>query len=448
MSASTQPRPSLPTEPEPPQRAPLAEQRGFPWRLILPGAVLVLVVIGIYLLWLRPQERVVAGPATALRTATVTAGTFVRTIRLAGQTSARHFANITVPLVRAPDSRREMTLIKLAKPGTMIRQGEILAQIDAQSLQDHIDDTNDSVLQAANDVKRRVAEQAVDWENLQQTLRVAKGNLNKAELDLKAAEVKTDIEREFYKLAVDEARAKLKQQEAEIPITQERHRAERRILEISHERQAIHRDHHVSDLQKFTIRAPMSGLVVMQQVHRHGESGQIQEGDQVNPGQAIAKIVDPRSMQVEAQVNQAEATELRLGQDARIGLDAFPDAQFRGKVYSIGALAIRPTSRESYYIRTVPVRVLIDGNDPRLIPDLSAWADVEIERKANTLMVPLGAVHWENGRSVVWVNRGGKFEKRVVELGSRNHTHAAVVSGLRAGDVVALERPEETAQVP
>ena len=85
-------------------------------------------------------------------------------------------------------------------------------------------------------------------------------------------------------------------------------------------------------------------------------------------------------MQVEGSVNQAESSEFRVGQVAKIKFDAFPGMEFNGKVYSIGALAAGGLRSASAYIRNVPIRVKIEGSDPRLIPDLSASADVVIEK--------------------------------------------------------------------
>jgi len=184
----------------------------------------------------------------------------------------------------------------------------------------------------------------------------------------------------------------------------------------------------------------VSGLVVMQQVFRGGEMGQIQEGDQVSPGQPIMKIVDPSSMLVVASINQSHSGRLRIGQPATVGFDAFPELRLKGHVYSIGALAVRG-HRENYYVRNVPVRVAIEGSDPRVIPDLSTWADIEFERYDNVLMVPREAVETQNGKSAVYVRGPRGFEKRPVTLGPANHTHVAVLEGLRAGEEVAHTRP-------
>src|SRR5688500_6799257 len=106
------------------------------------------------------------------------------------------------------------------------------------------------------------------------------------------------------------------------------------------ERHTRHRYRHARDIQVFTIRAPIDGLVVMQQTFRGGEMASIQQGDRVGPGQPFMKIVNTKEMQVEAQLNQAASSDLRIGQRATIKLDAFPGLEFNGKVHSIGALAV------------------------------------------------------------------------------------------------------------
>ena len=104
-----------------------------------------------------------------------------------------------------------MELLKLVKNGTWVKKGEELAQIDAGQVVDHVDDIKSTINEAESDVKKRQAEQSVEFESLIQTLRVAKSALDKAKLDNKAAEVRTDVEREILKLDEEEAEAKYRQ---------------------------------------------------------------------------------------------------------------------------------------------------------------------------------------------------------------------------------------------
>ncbi|MBI4874167.1 MAG: HlyD family efflux transporter periplasmic adaptor subunit [Acidobacteria bacterium] len=391
-----------------------------------------------YFQWLRPKATAPAAALAAVRTAKATTGMVERTIRIAGQTSARDYANIIAPLLRGPENRNSLFLLKMTKSGVAVKKGDLLAQIDAQSAQDHIDDTQDTVRQAENDVGKRKAEQDVDWENLLQSVRVSKAEFDKAKWEAQAAEVRTVVDQELMKLSVEEYEARYTEVQTDLPRKKASQASELRILEITLDRQRRHLDRHIVDIKKYTITSPMNGLAVVQNIFRGGEMAMIQEGDQVYPGQPIMKVVDTGNMQVEAVINQAESEEFRIGQPAKITLDAFPGLELKGKVYSIGALAVGGRM-QNYYIRNIPVRIAIEGSDPRLIPDLSAGAEVVIERsEPHSTLVPQGAVSTESGKTYVYVKKAEGFEKREVQLGLRNYTYAVVLAGLSAGDEIRL----------
>jgi multidrug efflux pump subunit AcrA (membrane-fusion protein) len=375
---------------------------------------------------------------SVIRTAPITTGNLDHVIRVAGQTTAINFANITAPRMTGPEANRELILLRIATPGSWVKKGTLIAQIDAQALADHVDDINDTVQGAEADIRKREAEHGIEWENLQQTVRIAKSEMDKARLDYSVAEVKTDVERQLLKLALDEAEARYKQVQADLGFKKESQAAELAILRYTRDRHARHRDRHARDLRMFTVHAPMDGLVVMQQIWRGGEMGQVQQGDRVFSGQRFMQIVDTKKMQVEGFINQAESSDLRVNQHATISLDAFPGLHFKGRVYSIGALAVGGW-RQNQYIRTIPVRVEIQGNDPRLIPDLSASANVVVASEQNKTLVPLSAVRDENGQTVAYVKQGGSFEKREVRLGLTNGTHGVVLAGLQPGEQVRID---------
>jgi multidrug efflux pump subunit AcrA (membrane-fusion protein) len=436
MSAIGNPASSPFQAPQPVAPAPEAPPRFRRWWLLL-AVVVVVGGIAAYLIASRAKTPPPGAAVVAVRTVKVTSGALERTVRVAGQTSARNYANIIAPLLRGPENRNSLILLKLIKSGTPVKKGDLLAQIDARTAEDHIEDTTDTVEQAANDVKKRIAEQSVEWENLQQTVRVTKAQFDKSVKEAQAAEVRTVVDQELLKLSVEEYEARYKEALADLPFKKEAQRAELRILEITSFRQKRHLDQHVTDITRYAITTPMNGLAVAQSTSGRGGGGdmaQIQEGDQVYPGQSVAKVVDLSSMQVEGTVNQAESDDFRLGQAAKITLDAFPGLEFKGKVYSIGALAVGGRT-QNYYIRNVPVRVTIEGSHAQLIPDLSAAAQVVVAAsEPNSTLVPLGAVTIEGQKTYVFAKKAETFEKREIQLGLRNGTHAVVLAGLSAGD--------------
>jgi HlyD family secretion protein len=324
-----------------------------------------------------------------------------------------------------------------AKPGSWVKKGTLIASIDGQSMQDHVDDLADTIAGAEADIRKRLAEQKIDTETLDQNIRVTKAAFDKARLDFSASEVRTDIERQLLKLSLDEAEARYKQAQTDVEFKKAGQASDLKILQLTLERHTRHRNRHLNDIKAFTIYAPMDGLVAMANIFRSNEMSQVQAGDRIFPGQGFMKIVNTNSMQVEGSINQTESDDFRLGQQARVRLDAFPGLEFDAEVYTIGALA-GGSQRGSAYMRTVPIRLKIKGSDPRLIPDLSASADVVIEKTDAKAVVSRAALVSEGDKTYAFVKKGQGFEKREVTLGLKNETHAVVTTGLNAGEEVRL----------
>ena len=409
-------------------------QGGKKWIWMLAG---LLVVAGALALWLRPQAAPKPVVTATLHTAKVVVGTFERSIRLTGTTVAGKFFNIAAPLLRGPDSGRALTLVTIAKSGTWAKKGGTVAQIDTTAAKDHIDDVKAIVTQAESDIRKKKADQAIEEETLRQNIRETKAKLDKAKLDYGAAEIRTAIDQEVLKLTVEQYEAEYAEVMKDFETALASNKSELRLLDITLIRHNRHLDRHVTDLEKFTIRTPMDGLVVMLSIYRGGDMGQIQEGDQVAPNQTFMKIVDPMSIQMDANVNQVESEWIRVGQPATVHFDAFPNIHLKGKVYSIGALAVSGW-RSNNYIRNIPVKVLFLEQHQQIIPDLSAGADVVVERKEDALLVPLAAVQSEGDKSFVHVKGATGLTRREVQLGSRNNTTAVVLAGLTAGQDVVV----------
>ena len=449
MSATVNPHPA-PVQTPTPVVTPAPPKRS-KWRYFV---ILALVAGGCwtaYKYFLQPKADPAssapsAGGSAQVRSAKVVSGPIDRTLRLNGVTAAKDFAAMLAPMMRGPDAGRALVLIDLAKSGTLIKKGQLVAQIDAQSIQDHLDDVKAQVIQADADIRKRKAEQATATEDMRQNIRNAKADWDKAKLDAGASEIRTPVDAEILKLASEEAEATYNQLASDMKNREIADRAEIRILEITKERQVRHQARHDADVVKFTMRAPIDGLVVMESIFRGGEMAQIQLGDQVSPGQPFMKIVNPARMQMEATANQVDSEEMRIGQAVSLQFDAFPGLSLPGKVQSLGALGVGGW-RQNYYIRNVAVRVAILGSDPRLIPDLSTSGDIVVEHKDNAVLLPLGSIFSKDGREQVFVKRGEKWEPREVKLGLRNGTHGAVLSGVDAGDEVALDNPTPKPEV-
>jgi multidrug efflux pump subunit AcrA (membrane-fusion protein) len=386
---------------------------------------------------LRPQPRKTA-VAPSVSTVRAIRGVIQPTRRLAGSITARRFMNIGAPVLQAPDTGRGLTLIFLAASGTRVKEGELIAQIDAQDIQDHLVDVEASVSQGKLDIARRKAQLVAQMEGLKQRLRVAKATWERAKQDARATPVANAITQETLRLAVEEYQQAYEEAAKQTPLTEERQLADLKLYELSNEYGARHLNRHLRDFRRCSIRSPMDGMVVMQTTYRGGDLYQVKVGDRLAPGQPFMRVVDPASMELDATMNQAESQMVRLGQRAAVRFDAFPEIVIKGRVQSVGALALGGR-RVNFNVRNVPVRLILETVDPRVIPDLSASADVATSEPAGGLIVPREALSGSGGKTIVYVKQGEAFVPREVEIAGVTNTQAAVASGIEEGEEIALQ---------
>jgi multidrug resistance efflux pump len=274
-----------------------------------------------------------------------------------------------------------------------------------------------------------------------QNVEKARAALDKAKLDMKTLPVLSAIDQERVKLALEEAEAQYKQQVAEGKFIDEQEKAQLRYAELEFKALEIEYRRAQSNADRMLAKAAISGMTVMQNIFRGGEMAQIQQGDQIYPGQFFMQVVDPNSMIIDATVNQVDGEQLRIGMKARVRFDAYPGLEVPAHIVNIAAVP-KSGGMRANYVREIPVRLRLDKMDPRIIPDLSASVDVILDNQEQPAVAPLAAVFTDNesGKPYVFVREGNAWRRRDIELGLSNFLVTSV-KGLPAGAVVALDPP-------
>ncbi len=447
--SSTVPHENQP-EPPGPQLEPAAPppSSSRPSKLLSGVILVVLGAIGLGV-WSQREQIFSAGSGAevlTIPTAKAEVKSFRQSLRTSGTIAAKRFAAIRAPRMRGgSEGRRQQTLMKLAPAGETIQAGTVVAEFENRWLEDHIDDVRSTLAQSKSTVEKRRAEIMIATETEQQSVRVAQADLDKAKLDLRTAEVRSEIEAEKLKLAVEEAEATLAQITQEVKLQQEVHAADIRSLELEVEKHRLHVERHMRDLERLKMPSPVDGLVVMESLYRGGgQTEQVQVGDQVNPGTFFMRVVDLSAMVVSGVVNQVDSQLVRMGQKAEVRLDAYPELVLPGKVTSISAMAsssstgFRWRSGRDNYVKMVSVEVSIDAEDERVIPDLSGSADILLAQHEDALVIPRAAIQEQQDRSIVMVRQGEGFITREIEIGQTSPTEAVILAGLNPGDEVAL----------
>jgi RND family efflux transporter MFP subunit len=191
------------------------------------------------------------------------------------------------------------------------------------------------------------------------------------------------------------------------------------------------------NLDDTIVRAPFAGIVTVKAA---------QPGEMVSPVSAgggftrtgIGTIVDMDSLEIQVDVNENFINRVRPAQQASAKLNAYPDWQIPAHV-----VAVIPTADRSK--GTVTVRIALDQKDVRILPEMgvrvSFLADAAQEpggKPAAGVTLPSNAVQGSGATGTVFVVHGDTIERRAVRLGAGSGDSLTILSGLGAGERVAV----------
>lgn len=369
------------------------------------------------------------------RTAAVKSGTFVRNLRLHGTVGAVQSHGVLAPRL-AGQTASTLLITRIVHNGVRIHKGDILVEFDRQNQSKNVLDRQAEYDNYLQQIRKKQADQASARVADDTDLKGAEVDLQTARVEMRKNEVIAGFQAEINKQNLAEAEAKLKQLKDTYALKREAEAAELRILEIQRDRSQKAVAYAQNNIEKMTIRSPLDGLVVLSPLYKGTRMVDPQEGDEVRPGGGIMLVVDPSAMQVSARLNQVDLSLVHIDQTAEVRLDAYPDLVFPGRIVRISAIGT--PSSYSKRIRYFSAVVSIQGSNPKLLPDLTAAVDVQLERLDHVLLIPREAVVLQEDQAMVHVFANGRFELRPVKIGPMNECEAVVESGLQEGMTVSL----------
>jgi RND family efflux transporter MFP subunit len=301
----------------------------------------------------------------------------------------------------------------LIEEGQPVKAGQILA---------HLDDTQPRAALAYAEAQLASARKsfAEDQARLQQ----AELTLSRRQALLK--------ERVVGKAELDEAQAEVDALKARIGYAQQQ-------IGVAESQVNLQK----TNLADMVVRAPFSGIAI---------SKDAQPGEMISPVSAgggftrtgIGTIVDMSSLEIEVDVNETYINRVTRGQKVEAVLDAYQDWRIPAHVITTIPTADRQKA-------TVRVRIGFDQlGDPRILPDMGVKVSFLRDEPAPgavaapvvpRVQVPKAAVRTADGRSIVFVLKQDRVERRAVSVGQESGGQVEVLSGLAAGERVVTDGP-------
>jgi HlyD family secretion protein len=412
-------------------------------RLALTTAGVLLVLALAAMAWRSSSQDVAAQSARASSHASkpLVRRDFVRRVRLTGLSEAIRFHVATAPLLAGQGQSAgggggsgNLVIVKIAAPGARVKVGDVLVEFDRQSQEKIALDKKAEYEDLVNQILQKDAEQAAARVKDDSEIAQAENAVKSFELEVLKNEMLSRVKAEINDQDLAEARIKLKALRENYSFKRAAAAAEHRILEIRRDRAKAAMDHAIDNARALTVLSPIDGLVVPKMTWKGNGPADIQEGDEMSPGEPILQVVNQSSMQVRARINQADLPSVRVGLPVTVRLDAYPDLEMTGRITQIAPIGV--SGSFSPRVRAFAAVIAVDGTNPRLLPDLTAAIDVEVELIKNALVVRRDAVQIDANGAHVRVRDGSGVSTRQVALGPSDEVDVVVTSGLEAGQVI------------
>ncbi len=166
----------------------------------------------------------------------------------------------------------------------------------------------------------------------------------------------------------------------------------------------------------------------------------------VQPGMQALRLDDLTTLYVEADVNEFDAAQVAVGQQATFTFDGIPYTTFRGEVEEVALVGTLDPQSGLIQFR---VRLRMVDPDERIRPGMTAAVTIYGQPLEDVLLVPTRAIRVVEGQPTVYVLRGGMPQPVPVRLGLASEAYTQVLEGdLQEGDPIVLNPPSPSAFGP
>ena len=374
-------------------------------------------------------------------------------VSASGKIQPKRFVNISA------DTSGRVTELAVNE-GDRVTQGQFLMQIDPRNLRTRVQ-SGEASLGAAQSTAEQLK---LALESSRTQLKLAQDNY-KRQQELWKGGLTT---REQFERAESELRVReqdLRAQEQNVRTQQERMRQEQATLENAR-----------TDLSKVRIESPINGIITRRNIEQ-GETAVV--GTMNNAGTVLLQVADMSVIEAEVEVDETDIPNVKIGQVARITVDAMTGKTFTAKVTEIGNSPIQTTGQSATQATNFKVTLQVDGEIPDVRPGFTCTAEITTATRDDVLAVPIQAttvremVLDEKGAIVreqtgpgtpgsapsrpggvqaaelkpgqerkevegVFVVRDGKAAFEMVKTGIAGEKYFEVVSGLKDGEQVIV----------
>lgn len=351
-----------------------------------------------------------------------------------GYTESVNSVNINCP----PDV--DGTIISIVETGTYVKQGEVVCVIEDVNIADNYERLMLDLESAYAELEKLKASQQLETALLEAQVKNNDAEALLADFDSLQMLYMSPAERRTKELQLERAaieRARLMKKVDASKVMQE---IDVMRIEKNIERIKRNMDDEQKKLESLSIRAPRDGIAIRAK-RWPWSSATWTIGDNVWNGRTIITLPDFDEMKVIFHAKETEYKRLQIGDSIMYTFDAMPQNRAWGHITKMASIG--QTRTEGSQVKTFEIEATIDSLLSPVEPGLSARCHIYLRHIPDTIVVPTISIFDKDSLKIVYVQKGRKYEERIVTLGLSSPKTTIVSEGLKEGETISLIKPQK-----
>jgi RND family efflux transporter MFP subunit len=398
---------------------------------IFAGIVALAVVIYFLLFNQAPTTQV---------TVKVTKGSFPIEVTTTGELIAKHSEKILGPDGLRQIQIYQVKIVEIIPDGSIVDSGQFVATLDRSEISNKIKDEETNLEKFESQMIKTKLDTSLTLRGARDELVNLKYDLEQRQLELDQSKYEPPATIRQAQIALEKANRSFDQAQKNYRLRLDKALADMQEVTASYKQAQRKVEQMQALLEQFTIKAPKAGMVVYVRGWNGVKSG---VGSSVNywDNYTVAELPDLRQMISKTYVNEIDISKVKVGQKVKIGIDAFPDKSFSGKVTEVANIGEQLPNTNA---KVFEVKIQVNEFDSILRPSMTTKNTIETAVLDNVLFIPMEALFNDDSVSYVFRKHGSSVIKQQVVAGLSNDNDIIIRAGLSKDDQVLLVPPDNS----
>lgn len=360
-------------------------------------------------------------------------GNFEKIVTTSGEIQAMESVKIQIPSALLNSRARvyDIKITDMIEEGMVVDSGDYVASLDHSAVMEKINEAKEQLISQIETMEDAGMDTSLTLTNLRNGLLTDLETVEEKELIKNQSIYESPAIQRQAQMDLDKAKRNLEQNKRSYKLQKRKSEQYIKGLQSNIDKTTESIADFENIFQSLEIKAPQKGMVIYM---KDNNGGKLKVGSMVSRWRPqIAELPDLTVLLSNTYVNEVDVSDIKVGNDVKVGIDAFPDKQFVGKVQSVSNIGQTLPEKNT---KVFEVQIKIEGSDANLKPSMTTSNFIYAATFEDVLYMPLEAVF--SNDTIDWVYVPKKEKKYIVKLGAHNENFVVIEKGLNENDELLL----------